>query len=150
MRILPINCLLSKKSELTSFTDTNFYNSLPRHLNTREKRMRALQFFTQQPRYIKNCPECYKMLLLLFCECEEPHCELTIDVLEHLIPHITRPDSLFKSLVVSLLNCNQHIGIQFCYNLWFYWSLSQGKADLLLCEVLKDALQSSSIAARDK
>ena len=111
--------------------------------------MRALQFFTQQPGYIIGCLSCYKMLLLLFCECEDPHCELTIDVLEHLIPHITRPDSLFKSLVVSLLKYDQYIGIQFCYLLWFYWCLSQGKADLLLYEVLKAALQSSSIAALD-
>ncbi len=125
------------------------FNILPRLLPTPKMRRQALQFFIQRPEYTTDGPECHKMLLLLFCEFENSSCELTKDTLQPIIDSIIRSVDLLKSLTISLLNLRIDQGLQFCFNLCFYYSFSIGKIDKFLSEHFTYALEYSSETIQD-
>ncbi len=126
------------------FKSAQIYITLPRALHSTKMRLQALQFFIKHPNFIVNSPKCYKMLLLLFCDCDQPHLELSIDTLRHIIANILKSRDVFESLLVQMINCPCAQGSQFIYNLWHYWSFSQSKTDMSLYEFLMAAYMSSN------
>lgn len=120
------------------------FESLPRLLDTRKKRRQALIFFSRNPQFDPGYSWEYNMmLLLLFCNCKNPHNQLTKKTLPHIIENIKKSATLFGSMVGGMVIHERDFGIRLCTRLLHYSTLVLGKPDPILVKVVNDILKSS-------
>ncbi len=119
------------------------FNILLYLLDSLKLRPAALQFFIHRLNYIRDNPNYCEMLLLLFCECEKPHCQLTKEALLCIVQNIKKSRNQFESLIRGKLCSYKKLGVELCLNLLHYSTLVLGKADPLLVQIIMETLKSS-------